>query len=91
MPLVPPRDGDTWLGLTDEALPVEDALAWAQVPSCGGVVLFTGTVRDHAEGRPGVSALTYEAYDTEVTSRLEAIVAKARRRWPAVPGPLPTG
>jgi molybdopterin synthase catalytic subunit len=45
------------------------------------VVLFTGTVRDHAEGRPGVSALEYEAYEEEVVPRLAGIAAEARRRW----------
>jgi len=44
-------------------------------------VLFTGTVRDHAEGRPGVTALEYEAYEEEVCPRLSAIVAEARRQW----------
>jgi molybdopterin synthase catalytic subunit len=39
-------------------------------------------VRDHAEGRPGVSELEYEAYEEEVVPRLVAIAAEARRRWP---------
>ena len=57
------------------------AVAWAERPHCGAVVLFTGTVRDHAEGRPGVSALEYEAYEEEVVPRLGAIAGEARRRW----------
>ena len=60
------------------------AVAWAERPHCGAVVLFTGTVRDHAEGRPGVTALEYEAYEEEVCPRLTAIVAEARRRWPVL-------
>ena len=36
---------------------------WAVVPSCGAVVVFAGTVREHAEGRPGVISLEYEAYE----------------------------
>ena len=59
-------------------------MAWAERPHCGGVVLFTGTVRDHADGRPGVTALEYEAYEEEVCPRLSAIVAEARRQWPAL-------
>jgi molybdopterin synthase catalytic subunit len=47
-------------------------------------VLFTGTVRDHAEGRPGVTALEYEAYEEEVHPRLAAIVAEGRRQWPTL-------
>jgi molybdopterin synthase catalytic subunit len=79
--LVPPRTDDDWVGLSAEPIPVGRAVAWAERPHCGAVVLFTGTVRDHAEGRPGVSALEYEAYSEEVLPRLSTIVAEARRRW----------
>jgi molybdopterin synthase catalytic subunit len=73
-----------WLGITDEPLPVVDALQWAVLPSSGGTVLFAGTVRDFAEGRPGVTSLTYEAYEEEVEPRLATIAAEARRRWPDI-------
>jgi molybdopterin synthase catalytic subunit len=79
--LVPPPIDDDWVGLTAEPIPVGRAVAWAELPQCGAVVLFTGTVRDHAEGRPGVSALEYEAYEEEVVPRLAGIAAEARRRW----------
>jgi len=65
-------------------LPVAEVGDWAVSPGCGAVVSFTGTVRDHAEGRPGVTALTYEAYEEQATDRIGAIVAEARRRWPAL-------
>ncbi len=76
--------GDDWLRLGAEPLPVAAALDWAVRPDCGAVVLFSGTVRNHAEGRPNVTALEYEAYEEEVEPRLAAIAAEARRRWPAV-------
>ena len=82
--IAPPDVGDDWLALTDAALPVEGAVAWAVLPSCGAVVVFSGTVRDHAEGRPGVSSLEYEAYQEEVVPRLAAIAAEARARWPVL-------
>lgn len=44
--------------------------------------MFLGTVRDHADGRPDVTGLHYEAYDEEVVPRFEAVAAEARRRWP---------
>lgn len=81
MRLVPPRTDDDWVGLTAESIPVGRAVAWAERPHCGAVVLFTGTVRDHADGRPGVSELEYEAYEEEVVPRLSTIAAEARRRW----------
>ena len=71
-----------WLGLIDAALPVAHALEWAVMPHCGAVVLFSGVVRDHAEGRPDVSSLHYEAFEEEVEPRLASIAAEARRRWP---------
>jgi molybdopterin synthase catalytic subunit len=61
--LTAPTDGRDWLGLSAEPLPVDVALRWTQTPDCGGQVLFTGTVRDHAEGRTGVDWLEYEAYE----------------------------
>ena len=48
------------------------------------MVSFAGTVRDHAEGRPGVSLLEYEAYEGEVEPRLVALAAEARRQWPVL-------
>ncbi|MGH3576911.1 MAG: molybdenum cofactor biosynthesis protein MoaE, partial [Mycobacterium sp.] len=75
-----PPEGDTWTGLLEEALPVQDALSWAVLPGCGGLVVFVGTVRDHAEGRPGVSGLNYEAYVEQVDPKLQEIVRMARDR-----------
>ena len=48
-------------------------------PDCGAVVVFAGTVRDHAEGRAGVTALEYEAYEEQVVPRLAAIAAETGR------------
>ncbi len=47
-------------------------------------MLFTGTVRNFADGRPGVTALEYEAYEEAVDPRLAAIAVEARRQWPGV-------
>lgn len=67
-----------------EPLPLAEIDAWVQRADCGAVVTFTGNVRDHSPGRPGVSELTYEAYEGEVERRLGAIAADIRRRWPDV-------
>ena len=52
-------------------------------PDRGAVVAFLGVVRDHAEGRDGVAALTYEAYEEPARRR----AGRDRRRrcaaaWP---------
>lgn len=80
----PPSHGDDWVGLTADELPVGPVADWAVLPSCGAVVTFTGTARDHSEGRPDVSALAYEAYEEQIAPRFGAIVREARARWPAL-------
>lgn len=97
--LEPPSDSDTWLLLTDQVLSAGVVSDWAVRPDCGAVVVFSGTARDHAEGRPDVRLLEYEAYEEQVVPRLAAIEAEARRRWPATgrlgllhrTGPIPIG
>ena len=79
-----PAVGDDWIALSEEPLPVVAALDWSVLPGCGAEVLFRGTVRDHAEGRPGVTELEYEAYPEVATERLTAVAVEARRRWPDV-------
>ena len=79
--LKPPSAGDAWLGLSGDPLPVAEAGAWAVSPSCGAVVVFTGTARDHAPGRPGVDLLVYEAYEEHAVGRLAAIAGEMRARW----------
>ena len=80
----PPVDGDEWVGLSPDSLPVDQARAWAVLPRCGAVVLFCGTVRDHAEGRDGVEEMDYEAYAEHATGRLQAVIDETRARWPVV-------
>ena len=80
-PVIPPVDGDDWLGLTDAELPVGELYEWCVRPDCGAVVLFSGTVRDHADGRTDVRRLEYEAYDEMVVPKLAEIAAEARARW----------
>jgi molybdopterin synthase catalytic subunit len=77
-----PPFADEWLGLSAHPLPAGAALDWATRPQCGAVVVFTGTVRDHAEGRPGVSRLEYEAYEEQVGPKLRELADEMRRRWP---------
>src|SRR5262245_56504968 len=80
----PPDQGDTWVGLTDGPVPVGAAADWAVRADCGAVVLFSGTARDHSEGRPGVHRLEYEAYEEQVAPRLSTLADEMRVRWPSV-------
>ena len=72
------------MGLSGDPLPVAPATDWVVRPDCGAVVVFSGTARDHAPGRPGVEVLEYEAYEEQVEPRLRAIADEARVRWPAI-------
>ncbi|HEU5084300.1 MAG TPA: molybdenum cofactor biosynthesis protein MoaE [Acidimicrobiales bacterium] len=83
-PLDPPTVGDDWLALTSARLPVHEVTDWVVRPDCGGVVTFLGTARDHSDGRPGVDALEYEAYESQVEPRLARVAAEARARWSTV-------
>jgi len=76
--------GDTWVGLFTDRLPLETAVAWANRPDCGAVVMFSGNARDSSPGRPEVYELTYEAYDAEAERRLAAVAHQAREQWPDV-------
>jgi molybdopterin synthase catalytic subunit len=51
-------------------------------PSAGAVVMFLGTVRDHSEGREGVTHLEYEAYEGVVEAKIAEVILEARHRWP---------
>jgi molybdopterin synthase catalytic subunit len=59
-------------------------MAWATTSASGAVVTFLGVVRDHSDGRPGVTGLTYEAYEEEAGRRLGEVAQELRRRWPEV-------
>jgi len=59
-------------------------MQWASVPAAGAVVAFSGIVRDHAEGRADVVAMTYEAYAEPAERAMREIAAELRRQWPDV-------
>jgi molybdopterin synthase catalytic subunit len=82
--LVAPADGADWVALSRAELPAAEASRWVVRADCGATVTFTGTARDHAEGRPDVHQLEYEAYDEQAQRRLEEVAAEARRRWPTL-------
>jgi molybdopterin synthase catalytic subunit len=76
-----PAHSEQWLALTADELPVATIYEWCIRPDCGAVVLFSGTVRDHADGRDNVTSLEYEAYSEAVVPVFEKIVAETRQRF----------
>lgn len=77
-------EGDTWCAVIEADPPISTIYDWTVRPDCGAVVLFSGTARDHSEGRPGVTELAYEAYEEHLIERFEHLVAEIRSRWPEV-------
>ena len=83
--LAPPAgEANDWCVITRLPLSLGPLADWTVMANCGAVVAFSGTVRDHAEGRSGVSLLEYEAYEEQVIPKLQAIATEARRRWPTL-------
>lgn len=58
--------------LTEEPITVEPLLGHVSRPSAGGIALFVGVVRDHADGR-AVTLLEYQAYRPMAISEMERI------------------
>lgn len=79
-----PSGTDTWVGIFANPLPTDDVAAWVLSPSCGAVSTFVGTVRDHSEGRTGITRLDYEAHPAMAEARLAVIAEIARRHWPEI-------
>jgi len=77
-----PPISDDWIALTDQSLDVGIATDWVALPGCGAVVVFSGLVRDHADGSSGVTHIDYEAWAEQVIPRLTSVAEEARRRWP---------
>jgi molybdopterin synthase catalytic subunit len=85
--LKPPPVPDSvaeWIAISERPLPVDDAWKWANLPGCGGIVTFCGTVRDNSDARTGVTSLEYEAYEEQVVPRLTTVAETARVRWPEI-------
>jgi molybdopterin synthase catalytic subunit len=71
--LDPPRDQPRLtVRLTSEPLDPAAALAHVTHPECGGVVVFSGVVRDHQDGA-AVRGLEYEAWEERAAEALHEV------------------
>ena len=64
--------------------PIDAASLVAEVSASasGATVVFLGTVRDHSEGKEGVTHLEYEVFAERVEPEIAKIVAEATDKWP---------
>ena len=67
--------------ITREKIDLEAVLRSVDDQSTGGVVLFVGRVRNHANGR-AVTKMQYEGYDEMAKSELEKIAHSMQKKWP---------
>jgi molybdopterin converting factor subunit 1 len=80
--LIPPVAGGAGaFRITDQPLKLDDVVEAVSGKGQGGVVTFSGAVRNETRGRK-VLRLEYEAYAEMAVKELERIGAKAAERWP---------
>lgn len=82
--LIPPvsgGSGDPAFRILQAPLSLDAVVAAASGPGRGGVVTFSGAVRDSTRGR-AVTRLEYEAYAPMAEKKLAEIAAKISAQWP---------
>ena len=75
-------DGDLYAVL-DRPLSPDAIAAAVDHPGAGGVVVFSGVVRNETAGRP-VKFLEYEAHPPMAVAKMREIGDAARARWPGL-------
>jgi len=82
--LIPPVSGGRGrVALTDEPLDPRAVEAEVEGPDRGGVVTFTGRVRDHT-GEHGVERLEYEAYRSMALKVMQSILDETEGKFTGV-------
>jgi molybdopterin synthase catalytic subunit len=82
--LIPPVAGGApsrLFRVVDEPLSLTPVVEAVSAVSQGGLVTFTGVVRDHSKGKR-VTRLDYEAYAPMAEKKLAEIASEAREQWP---------
>jgi len=81
--VIPPVAGGSGhlVDVRDEPLSVDEVLSAVKHPGAGGVTLFVGVVRDHADGK-AVARLDYEAHPTMAKSEMLRVLEEVERDFP---------
>lgn len=80
--LIPPVSGGSGhFRVLDRPLELSEVIAAVSAPGRGGIVTFSGAVRDNTRGKT-VTHLDYEAYVPMTERVLAEIGAEAEARWP---------
>jgi molybdopterin synthase catalytic subunit len=78
-----PAAGHDVFAVVGHPLSPDDVAARVDDPGAGGIVIFSGVVRNETGGRP-VKFLEYEAHAAMAEAKLREIGAAIRGRWPGV-------
>jgi molybdopterin synthase catalytic subunit len=83
--LFPPVSGGTGdrFAVVEHPLSADAIAAEVDDPGAGGIVIFSGVVRNQTDGRP-VKFLEYEGHAAMAETKLREIGAAIRARWPGV-------
>jgi MoaE-MoaD fusion protein len=82
--LIPPvAGGQPLFAVVDRPLSLQEVVDAVHHPGHGGLVTFTGAVRDHSKGKR-VTRLEYEAYVPMAEKKLREIAQEARAQWAGV-------
>jgi MoaE-MoaD fusion protein len=76
------HDADVF-AVVDRPLSPDDIAARVDDPGAGGIVIFSGVVRNNTDGRP-VKFLEYEAHASMAEAKMREIGAAIRARWVGV-------
>lgn len=68
-----PEDRVPLVAVRSEPLSLDECMQAVAHPGAGGIALFTGVVRDHAEGKP-VERLDYEAHPTLAIEEMRRVL-----------------
>lgn len=82
--LLPPVAGGAQIltGLREGGISVDEAMEAVRAPDAGGVVVFVGTVRNHADEWGSVERLEYSAYREMAEPVMKEIAEEAVQKWP---------
>ncbi|MFZ1789726.1 MAG: molybdenum cofactor biosynthesis protein MoaE [Saprospiraceae bacterium] len=72
---------DIKITLLHTALSSEQALAFVEDPTAGGIVTFVGNVRNHSQGKE-VHYLEFEAYEAMAIKVMDEIAQEMRAKFP---------
>jgi MoaE-MoaD fusion protein len=76
-------EGRGRVGLLGTPLSVDEAMRFVSHPTAGGIAVFVGVVRNHAEGR-AIDRLDYEAHDKLALKELEQVANEVLAEQPDV-------